>query len=204
MRTYFQKKTYAPIRQLEQSLDSDSLDSNNSFKTISQSIEQLKRNSAVIEEQYKNSLSKIQNMYLINLLNTDNENISSEISSYFNFEYNYFCAVIYQIIPRDSLKNEYNLHSYEQLIQNFFTCIYEEYSSVFHTFTLPAEKNIFYIFLNVESTESISEINKIADTINSILTVDKELIDSHHSIGGVFEGLTGLKKISQYCIIQCR
>lgn len=194
----FSKRTYAPIRHLELSLDPDNNNSNNSnnnsYENIQLSISQLQQKAESFEIQYENSLSKIQNMYLINLLNTENEHISSDISSYFEFKHDYFCAIIYQIIPKDSFRNEYDYYTYEKLIQNFFTCIYEEYSAVFTTFTLPAEKDIFYILLNLEVPESIDHINKIAETVNNFLTEDKELIDINYSIGGIYEGLSGLKK----------
>jgi len=118
----FSKRTYAPIRHLELSLDPDNNNSNNSnnnsYENIQLSISQLQQKAESFEIQYENSLSKIQNMYLINLLNTENEHISSDISSYFEFKHDYFCAIIYQIIPKDSFRNEYDYYTYEKLIQN--------------------------------------------------------------------------------------
>lgn len=189
------RRIFAPIAEIADSLGSDSKTEPDTLKYITEAIQRIKKSNSSLDIQYQDSLSKIQKLYLINLLNSDEDALlKNDIVEYFSFKNRYFCSCIYQISPNENLAAFIGTADYTHVISELFVCIKEEYFSSFDCVVLPSDYNILYILLNVTSPALSENIKNVNSYIRNILKTDSSLIDITSACGRIYEGLAGLKK----------
>lgn len=187
------RKIFEPIAGIARALGSDT--EADTFKYINEAIQKIQSSNSSLDLQYKDSLSKIQKLYLINLLNSDEDSlVKADIKEYFSFPYDYFCSCIYKIQPGHNISQLISPSDFAHVLSELFVCIKEEYASVLNCVVLPSENNILYLLLNPETADAAEQIEQINQKLSDVLKADSSAIDIAAAFGGVYEGLSGLKK----------
>ena len=186
-------KIFEPIANIAHSLGSDT--ESDTFKYINDAIRQIQKSNSSLDMQYKDSLSKIQKLYLVNLLNSDEDSlVKVDMKEYFSFPNEYFCSCIYKILPSKNLNSLINPSEFNHVLTELFVCIKEEYASAFDCVVLPSEENVLYLLLNPRDMQLTEEIEALNQNLLELLKIDSSIIDISVAIGGIYDGLTGLKK----------
>lgn len=187
------RKIFVPISEIARSLGSEN--EPDTFKYIDEAVKKIKASNTSLDTRYQDSLSKIQKLYLINLLNTDEDSlVKPELNEYFSFKHEYFCSCIYKVLPSEDFSILINSSDYSNIISELFICIKEEYSAHFDCTVLPSDYNVLYIVINFPTPKLKKDIENINMNLLNILKTDADAIKVVSSFGEVHQGLDGLKR----------
>ncbi len=153
-----------------------------------------------LESQLQSSLTLVQERNLITLLN-QNEYYIEDATNYLlqddpiDFEYDYFCSVIFNISLTDKFYSEYNTMEYNRIFNGFITvvkCIFAEH---FKTYVIPSEtSDTFYLLLNLPDTDQDNTISSCISCIKDLLEADNLYISLYIAAGGVYKDIKGLRQ----------
>lgn len=207
---YFAKfsvtEVYKPINKLINRLsnsDSDIIESKKNddpVMRLDNLFNEIQDKNNELESQLLSSLSLVQERNLIALLN-QNEYYIEDAANYllqddpFDFEYDYFCSVIFNISLTDKFYSEYNTMEYTRIFNGFITVVKCIFSEHFKTYVIPSEtSDTFYLLLNLPDTDQNNTIANCISTIKNLLKEDALYASIYIAVGGVYKDIKGLRK----------
>ncbi len=193
------KKIYSPFESLASLFDNKSSNKNDTTDTI-----QMLHTSIQETLEYNNSLSKemskalplVQERILISLLNSNEHYTPQEYTDNLpiDFKYEYFCSVVIKLKPTEQFYSLYNNIEYNAIKSGIHSIIQSAFSDKFDVYIIPSETDTLYVLLNLESDKEISSIVDILEEFQKVMDYDKEYMPLKIGLGGIYEGVEGLKK----------
>ena len=192
------RKIYNPIEAMTSMFDE------RSGKKLPQERDTIKRLYSLIRETldkntslstaYSKVLPLAQERYLISLVNSNEHYAPEESEMPIDFAYDFFCSVVIKLKPTDRFYNLYNNLEYNAINAGIRRIIEAEFAEKYAIYIMPSETDTLYVLLNLPDDQSAEDIQKILESFDRVMGYDKEYMTVKIGIGGIYQGLTGLKK----------
>lgn len=144
------------------------------------------------------TLPLVQEMYLINYLNSNKTKLSEEtialIETSLPFSKSAFIVLIIQIYPGKAWFEEFHNSDSTGLVSDLLNTLKGLLSEKFDTFAISMASNSFCTIINVDSDFDKNSLSAYMDEIYQILKYDSTYFDMYVGIGEMHEGLIGLKQ----------
>ena len=163
----------------------------NSLQNATQNI--LTANSK-LNDKYSQILPLAQEKQLIDLRN-QNKHYDFDLKNVdIDFQYPYFCVVVYKIIPTRLFYNSYTKHEYLTIKDGLINLLQEIYPKEFQCYILASEASTIYSLLNVPDDQCMEKIESSIDEFLNTLTYDKKYLKATATHGGIYTDIEGLVK----------
>lgn len=208
---YFAKfsatEVYKPINRLINKINNsnnsdiaENKKSNDPVITLDNLFNEMQDKNNELESQLQSSLTLVQERNLITLLN-QNEHYIEDAANYLlqddpiDFEYNYFCSIIFNISLTNKFYSEYNTIEYNRIFNGFISVVKCIFSEHFKTYVIPCEtSDTFYLLLNLPDIDQNDTISNCVDTIKGLLKEDTLYLSIYIAIGGIYKDIKGLRQ----------
>lgn len=191
------KKIYMPITEIAALFKSGKGNAENTFDFIESAIIETLNTNSMLSQEVAVTLPAYKERILIDILNSNEyyriDNLES-LEATLDFEYNFFCSVIIQLIPTDEFNKEYSSIEYNRIKNGIFKIIEVSFSQKYNANVIPNDTNVLYVLLNLKTNEPKENILSIIENLEGLLKEDTNLIRLNVGIGNVSEGLAGLRE----------
>ena len=189
------QRLISPIEKIAQRFNpSLSARSENLFNEIDLGI----TNILTENKQAHTSLPLVQEMYIINFLNSMPKELPAEtlalIETSLPFSKSAFIVLIIQIYPGKAWFKELHNLDTNSLVLDLLNVLKDHLSNEFDTFFVSTESHSFCAIINTDTDFEKSSLIKCMDEIYQILKYDSTYFDIYVGIGELHEGLNGLKQ----------
>lgn len=189
------KHIYQPIDNILLLFSGSKKNNNDSIGSIRDSITELIQSNKTLQHEMSTVLPLAQEHYLTNLLNSKNQDINDADNNMLYFEHNYFCSVVVNINFTDEYYESFPDNVQRSYIDNEInTFIISSFRDKFNAYVIPTEANSIYVLINLPDDNFQDEIEKISSEIINAFERDSTLMQISVQSGGIFEGVSGLKK----------
>ena len=165
------------------------------IKQIQELIDDTISSNIELSNKTKMTMPLLQEWYLIKLLNSnENYRFTAESRPDIEFEYEWFCSVVFQIRLTKFFYEYYEMNKYNAVRSAISEFIVNSFEEFYKTYIVSSEADVIYLVLNLKDFEEPQKIQRIITKIHNILQNDKEYLTCISSSGGIYKGLEGLKK----------
>ena len=140
----------------------------------------------------------VQERLLVEFLNDESPDIEKTKIQFMDNEIKFlhpcFCSIIIRLRLTAEYFKAYNTVQFETMMKNMLEFVCSYFFDEYDTYTLPIKSDKLYILLNAEKSLTIENIEVALNKFAAELAYDKKLVYLRFAIGGIYEGLEGLKK----------
>jgi len=189
---------FEPFTEFSQILDRtpQSTDERNIVQTVRSSISSIISENASLSDEISKILPLAQERCLISFLNANTHFETDEINLDVNveFKYEYFCSIIIKLQPSQQFYREYSIRDYEKIKSGINNIIHSYFHNQYDIYTITTETDSLYVLLNFPDDVKTDTIAESLQEFQEVMDYDKNYMSTKIGIGGVYPGLSGLKK----------